>query len=161
FGRLQDRQVGRLLALENAAGVNASLAKGVRKASAVAHQAAGRGEFAPRVNCRNPMSVSQRHKFFAPGGKERSGSNDERVRPLSGKGGKAAVEVAFRAGLENMKFLAESARGVLQVVQLARGGQKVRVNERGYHGRLRKQFVQEPQSLCLQCSAPETHARGI
>ena len=41
---LLDRQVGRLVALENAAGVAAGETKGVGRAGAVAHQAAGRGE---------------------------------------------------------------------------------------------------------------------
>jgi hypothetical protein len=58
FSRLQYRQVGWLLALEDAAGVNANLAKCIRKAGAIAHEAAGRGELAPRVNCRKPMLVS-------------------------------------------------------------------------------------------------------
>src|SRR5262249_32173195 len=35
------------------------------------------------------------------------------------------------------------------------------VTARRYRGPLRKQFAQEHQSLWLQCSAPETHARGI
>ena len=41
-----DRQVGRLLALENPAGVDAGLTVRVRKIAAVAHQAAGHGELA-------------------------------------------------------------------------------------------------------------------
>src|SRR5229473_149654 len=43
---LLDRQVRRLLALENPAGVDARHAVSVRNAASVAHQAAGRGELA-------------------------------------------------------------------------------------------------------------------
>jgi hypothetical protein len=50
FGRLQDRQVGGLLALENPPGVNASLAVGVRKTRSVAHQAADGGVLASRTS---------------------------------------------------------------------------------------------------------------
>src|SRR6516165_535269 len=107
------------------------------------------------------MSVSQRHEFFAPGSKERSGRNDERVGPLLGKGGKAVVKFLFGTHPENPNLLADRACRVLQVLQLTSGGQKVRVDQRGYHGRLWKQFVQEPQSLCLQCRTPEAHACGI
>src|SRR5215472_648195 len=89
------------------------------------------------------------HEFFAPGGKERTGRNDERVGLLLDKGGKAVVQFALGAGLENMKLLAERARGILQILQLVRSGRKVRVDERGYRRRLRKQFAQQPQSLCL------------
>jgi hypothetical protein len=42
----RDRQVGGLLTLENAAGVDAGEPVRVRKAAAVAHQPAGRGELA-------------------------------------------------------------------------------------------------------------------
>ena len=41
FGGLHDRQVGRLLALENPPGVDAGLAIGIGNAGSVAHQAAG------------------------------------------------------------------------------------------------------------------------
>ena len=43
---LLDRQVGRLLALENPAGVDADLTVSVRNAGSIAHQAAGRDELA-------------------------------------------------------------------------------------------------------------------
>src|SRR5215472_144413 len=62
------------------------------------------------------------HEFFAPGGKERTGRNDERVGLLLDKGGKAVVQFALGAGLENMKLLAERARGVFQILQLVRSG---------------------------------------
>jgi hypothetical protein len=45
-GRLLDRQVGRLGALENLSGVNARLAIGIREARPIADQAARRDEFA-------------------------------------------------------------------------------------------------------------------
>ena len=44
FVALLHRQVGRFLALENSAGVDADLSEQVRKTGTVAHQAAGRGE---------------------------------------------------------------------------------------------------------------------
>ena len=43
---LLDRQVGRLLAVENAAGVDADQTEAFRIIASVAHQAAGRGELA-------------------------------------------------------------------------------------------------------------------
>src|SRR6516164_11186551 len=53
FSRLQNRQVGRLLALGDAAGVNADLAKQVRNIGSIAHQTAGRRELAIRGNRRH------------------------------------------------------------------------------------------------------------
>ena len=54
FGRLLDRQIGGLLALENPAGVDAGLAIGIGNARSVAHQAAGRGELAHMGRSRAP-----------------------------------------------------------------------------------------------------------
>jgi hypothetical protein len=50
LGRQLDRHFGRFLALEDAAGIDAGLAKLVRKARSVAHQPAGFGKFAPMVH---------------------------------------------------------------------------------------------------------------
>ena len=47
FGGAHDRQVGRLLALENTPGVDAGLAIGIGYAGPVAHQAAGHNGLAP------------------------------------------------------------------------------------------------------------------
>src|SRR5437879_3888924 len=53
--RLHDRQVGRLLALENPPSVDADLAIGIGKAGPVAHQAAGFGKLAQKIDCGHPM----------------------------------------------------------------------------------------------------------
>src|SRR5262249_60837674 len=45
---LLDRQIGWLLPLEDAAGIDADLAMGVRNAGPIAHQTASRGKFAIR-----------------------------------------------------------------------------------------------------------------
>src|SRR2546425_794042 len=50
FGRLHDRKVGGLLALENPAGVNAGQATRVRKTRTVAHQAASFGSLTPGID---------------------------------------------------------------------------------------------------------------
>src|SRR5262249_58344658 len=51
LGRLYDRQVGRLLALENAAGVDARLTKNVVNVGCVAHQSARSRKVAHVINC--------------------------------------------------------------------------------------------------------------
>src|SRR5262249_31233741 len=50
FGRLHYRQVGRLFALENAPGVDASLAIGIGDAGSIADQPALESEFAQRIH---------------------------------------------------------------------------------------------------------------
>ena len=59
LGRLLHRQVGRLLALEDTAGVDADLAIEVSDAGPVAHQAAGRDELAIRRNRRHRVARRQ------------------------------------------------------------------------------------------------------
>src|SRR5262249_39771344 len=50
FGRLQDRQIDRFFALENAAGIGASLPPSVRKVRCIAHKSADCHRRAPGVN---------------------------------------------------------------------------------------------------------------
>jgi len=53
---LLDRQIGGLGALENPAGVDASLARISGEARSIADQAAGRGELAPPIDRRNGIA---------------------------------------------------------------------------------------------------------
>ena len=64
FGGPHDRQIGRLLALENPPGVNARLPIGIHNAGPVAHQAASRGSFAIVVDRRQRMARRQRNQPF-------------------------------------------------------------------------------------------------
>jgi hypothetical protein len=55
MGRLLDRQIGGLGALEDLSGVNADLAISSREARSIADQATGRGELAKAIDRRNDM----------------------------------------------------------------------------------------------------------
>ena len=81
FRGLLDRQVGRLLAFENAAGVDAGLTIAVRKAGSIAHQAAGRGELAKLIDRRYPVAERQCGELFAPDGEEAIGADHKRAGP--------------------------------------------------------------------------------
>src|SRR5215475_13294240 len=59
-GRQLDWHIGRILALEDATGVDTGLAKLIREARSVAHQAAGVGELTPMVQCGKHMTRCQR-----------------------------------------------------------------------------------------------------
>ena len=67
FGRLQDRQVGGLGALEDAAGINADLTKHVREVGSVAHQPAGLDKITLRISRRNLVARRQGGKLHARG----------------------------------------------------------------------------------------------
>jgi hypothetical protein len=73
LGWLHDRQIGRLLAPENPAGVDAGLTIGIGEV-----QAAGRGKFTSFINRRNGMARCQRNDSIALAVKERVGVNQQR-----------------------------------------------------------------------------------
>jgi hypothetical protein len=78
LGWLRDRQIGRLLAPENPAGVDAGLTIGIGEARAVTRQAAGRGKLTSFINRRNGMARCQRNDSIALAVKERVGANQQR-----------------------------------------------------------------------------------
>src|SRR6266446_9957590 len=69
--RLLDRQISRLLALEDLSDVNAEPVKGGREAGSIADQAAGFGEPAPLIDRWNGMPRCQRHELLVPAPEER------------------------------------------------------------------------------------------
>ena len=89
FGRSPHRQVGGLLALEDAAGIDANLTKRVCNVGSVAHQPAGCHKFTDRIRRRNPVARRQGGKLHAAGSEERVGSDEEGIGVLARKGGKS------------------------------------------------------------------------
>ena len=69
----------RLLALENAAGIDADLTIRDRKGCSVAHQAAGHGVLAHRIDCRQRVARRNRDEPIALADEERIGADDERA----------------------------------------------------------------------------------
>src|SRR5215471_4625706 len=61
---LLHREVGRLVALENAPGVDANLAVKIADAATIAHQAAGQDELTVWVDCRQRVAGRQRRKLY-------------------------------------------------------------------------------------------------
>jgi hypothetical protein len=78
LGWLHDRQIGRLLAPENPAGVDAGLTIGIGEACAVACEAAGHGKLTSFINRRNGTARCQRNDLIALAAKERVGANQQR-----------------------------------------------------------------------------------
>src|SRR5260370_10838853 len=95
FGRLLDRQIGRLGAVEDLSGVNADLAIDRSEARSIADQAAGSGEFSPLVRRRNGMARCQRYELLAPAVEERIGGDDERAGMQLDEGCEGGVDLAF------------------------------------------------------------------
>src|SRR6185369_13142414 len=77
FG-LDDRQLGRACAFQDAGGVDAELAMHARDVAAVAHEAAGDCELAPLEDRRNAETQRRRRKLLAPAVEERAVGDDQR-----------------------------------------------------------------------------------
>src|SRR5215470_2221708 len=77
--RLLDRQIRGLGALEDLSRVSTDQAKGRNEAWPIADQAAGSGEFTPRIARRNGTARCQRNDLLAPAGQERIRADDERA----------------------------------------------------------------------------------
>src|SRR5262249_17719241 len=84
LGRLHDWQVGRLLALEDARGIEIDLTVGVGYARSIAHQTTGLDEFAQFVDRRNGVVGRKRHELFASTVEERVGADQQGVGAHSG-----------------------------------------------------------------------------
>ena len=86
FRDLQDRQVSRLLALKNAASVNANLTEGVRKVRPVRHETTGEDKLAVRVYGWHRVAVRQLHHQIMFGQKEIFTAYYKCAYPLADKG---------------------------------------------------------------------------
>jgi hypothetical protein len=110
LGRLHDRQIGRVGALENSAGVDADLANTVRDVGSVAHQPAGLDVFPLGENHRNAVARREHSKLDAPTAEVIVGGNEEGIGPFTHQGGEGRIDLAARAGIEETDLEVEGAR---------------------------------------------------
>jgi hypothetical protein len=79
LGRLHNRQVRRLRALEDTRGIESDLANGVEDVASVADQPAGFGIGADRIDRRKRVARRQNGKLDAPGVEERAWTDKQSV----------------------------------------------------------------------------------
>ena len=117
LGRLHDRQVRRLGALEDAAGVDAGLTIGIRDIGSVAHQPADLG-IGARCICRgDPMMRRQVDQLDAPAVEEGVAGDEEGVGPLARKRCEGSIDLAAGAGVEDVDLQPHGASGRFHVSQ--------------------------------------------
>ena len=114
LGGLLDRQVGGLLALENAARIVAGPAVRVGIAAAVAHQAACSDELAILEDRRHRVSERQRAELFALAVEECVGDDHECAGPSLDQSCESVVDVALGACVEDIQLQPEGAGRRLQ-----------------------------------------------
>jgi len=135
--------MGRLRALEDAAYVNAILTVSVRQVGGVRHEHASLSNFARPTYRRNGVTCCQRGDGGAGSREERVTANEKRIGMLSEQTRKGGVEVAFGAGVYDVRFEAETACSLPHAAHVGRCTRTVRVDKKAEHGGIGDQLAQE------------------
>src|SRR5262249_11610857 len=110
LGRPHYREVGRLGALEDFAGVDTGLTVPFRLAGSVAHQAAGFRKVAQGIDRGNRISRRQRSDLKSPAEQERISADRERVGPIADKRSKRSLDLATVARLHDIDLKSDRGR---------------------------------------------------
>src|SRR6516165_5963292 len=153
LGRLQDRQVGRLFALEHPARVDASLPIGIEQVCPVTHKAAGLDVSSPWVNGGYRMTCCQKDEQGGEACEKRVGPNQQPTGSLLDKAGKSPFNLSFGAGAQNQNLLAEGASCVLHLFGLGLGLCIARIYQHSNQRRNRYKFSKQLQSLYFEFHA--------
>src|SRR5215469_5333142 len=99
-----DWQVGRLLALEDSADIDARQAIHVSQTTAIAHQSAGRDKLTKLEHCRHRLAQRQGGKPGTATDKEWIGPDYESARVHSGQDRENRFEIFFAARFQDMQL---------------------------------------------------------
>src|SRR5262249_33230083 len=109
LGRLHDRQIGWLGTFEDAANIDANLAKRIRKVRPVAHEPADVGKLPLRVARWNGMARRQMNQIDTPGTGKAGTGQKKHVRPLAGKGPEGFSDLADGGGVADLDLEPDGA----------------------------------------------------
>ena len=98
LGRLLNRKIARLLALENPASIFAHHVKVLVSVRSVAHKAAGQRELASKVHGGNRKLLRRRHDFIGTGEGQRTLRDQERIESNLGQACQCRIKLAVGAG---------------------------------------------------------------
>ena len=115
FGRLEKRQVSRLIAFQNPADINTGLAVLIGRARTVAHQSSGGRIFAATVHRWNLVSRGQGDELFTSIHKNSVVCHKEYTDTSLHHGRKSGVEIVLTASRQDQEVLSDAA----SCVQLA------------------------------------------
>ena len=107
------------------------------------------------------MACRQRHELLAPAVEEWIGGDDERASLPSDEGGEGGVDLAFDAGLQDMKLHPLCPRRLFYVFHYELESRIVRVHEQGDPPSLGNQFPQQLKPFGIQLAGEEADARKV
>src|SRR5262245_31014211 len=147
-GKLHDREVSRLLAFENAPGVDAAQMICVRGIASVAHQTTGGGKLSKLVDRWNAVAEGECAELRGVAAEHRIGAADhERSRSQLRRCCDGCFEVDFGARVEYMKPHAECIGYGLRVFRNRRSEWICGVDEQSKGRRPREQLTREFEPL--------------
>src|SRR5262245_10836425 len=159
--RQLNRQIARLRALEDAAGIQADLMIRPRYRGTIAHQAAALDVHTPWVDGGKFITRRKRDDFSVAGHEERIGTDRKRACPLLGGRGKGCLQIAFYVGFQHNQSQIASARCVLYMFYLKVAPVRIwmhkQCNRVGF-GHHRKQQL---QTFWQQLDCVHAHAGGV
>src|SRR6516165_10511043 len=148
FGGLQHRQFGWLRALEDLTGIDADLTKTVRSVSRIAHQPSHFDALASGMSRRNPVVRRERRQLDAAADEEPVAADEKGVGLVAHEGGEGRLDLAPRAGIEELNLQSDGTRSFRYVPQRGLGRRSIRrIDQHDNTKGLGHQVVQEPQPL--------------
>jgi len=132
FARLDNWQVSRLLAFEDSPGVDAELSIGIAQVRAIAHQASSLGEVAGRIDRGDGIThcelgelprLAIEHHILS----DHQRGRFELVHPL-----KDRIEIAWRAGIQDMELQSQPLGRRLQIFRLGISIGVPRIDQQAY-----------------------------
>jgi ABC transporter substrate binding protein len=147
-GRLHDRELGRLFALQDATGIDAHLAIALRRARPVADEAPGIDHLATEVHGGECMTGGKGDEPIHPCDEQGARRDEQCLHAPLNQSLERDVDVDVGTGLEDDGLAADrmSSRHDLRNTALGHRSQGLRTYEHPYQDRFRRQFAQQASS---------------
>src|SRR6516225_1325180 len=148
FGRLHDREVCGLHALEDSAGIVADLAKHPRTIGRVAHQPTNFDKLAKAIGRGNPVAVREGDKLDTSAVEEYVAGDERGVGSVAHEGGERRLDFADGAGVEDLNLQPDGARRFRYLTQRRLGDRDIgRIDQHRNANGLGHQVMQQPKPL--------------
>src|SRR6516164_1435395 len=156
-----DRQIAGLLALEDAAGIDAENAVAFIGVRPIAHQAASDGKLAAKIQCGKRMARSQHYELRGAIEEEWIGRDQHRVGAQLSQSLERRLDVANSAGLEDDDLLPDGAGRDLKILHLRGRKGAIWIEENGDSPGITAQLSQQPQPLRLGFGEERTYSGDV
>src|SRR5262245_37934470 len=159
FSRLLYRQISRLFALENLAGINAHLTVYVGKSRSVAHQSTRNDEVADLIHGWERTSRGKRYNPLVD--EKRIRLHEQRARSHAAQRIERDIDLGFAACMDDLNPHIKLLRRVERIPHILLSDRIARVDEKADQRCAGNQVSQQPDLLCRKSSSQRGHAGGV